>query len=92
LRFIPFPKPCLIFRKMDINQQSKAHIKTCPTCKQCCAWVKNCKRNDAKWRSIRNITKDTYICEDHFVDFNAVPLPLPLPASKIIEMKVTMYL
>ncbi|XP_044741264.1 uncharacterized protein LOC123302404 [Chrysoperla carnea] len=64
--FINFPKPCLPYRKKMIKTSDKVHIQTCSKCKKCDLWVKKCGRNDRRFRSIDNVTKDTYICSLHF--------------------------
>ncbi|XP_033221844.1 uncharacterized protein LOC117176010 isoform X1 [Belonocnema kinseyi] len=38
----------------------------CEACRKCNKWVKLCGRKDSKFKSIRNVTKDTYICSLHF--------------------------
>lgn len=65
--FINFPKPCLEYRRKIIKSSSKIHIKTCAKCAKCDLWVKKCGRSDRGFRSIDNVTKDTYICSLHFL-------------------------
>lgn len=60
--FINFPKPCLEYRKKVINSSTKIHIKTCQKCSKCDSWVKKCGRSDRGFKSIDDVTKDTYIC------------------------------
>ncbi|XP_046588327.1 uncharacterized protein LOC124293084 isoform X1 [Neodiprion lecontei] len=64
--FINFPKPCLEYRKKIIKSSSKLHIKACAKCAKCELWVKKCGRSDRGFRSIDDVTKDTYICSLHF--------------------------
>ncbi|XP_046484915.1 uncharacterized protein [Neodiprion pinetum] len=64
--FINFPKPCLEYRKKIIKSSSKLHIKPCAKCAKCELWVKKCGRSDRGFRSIDDVTKDTYICSLHF--------------------------
>ncbi|XP_028137934.2 uncharacterized protein LOC114332348 [Diabrotica virgifera virgifera] len=76
--FISFPKPCLEYRKKRIKISAEEHIKRCSKCTKCNLWVKNCGRKG--FRSIDNVTKDTYICSLHFygesgpTDMNPDPL------------------
>ncbi|XP_072385766.1 uncharacterized protein [Diabrotica undecimpunctata] len=64
--FINFPKPCLEYRKKNIKTSAEVHIKTCSKCSKCNLWVKKCGRSDRGFKSIDNVTKDTYICSLHF--------------------------
>ena len=64
--FISFPKPCLQYRKKIIKTSDKLHIKTCSKCAKCELWVKKCGRSDRGFKSIDDVTKDTYICSLHF--------------------------
>lgn len=79
--FINFPKPCLDYRKKVIKCSSKVHIKTCPKCRKCALWVKKCGRSDRGFRSINDVTKDTYICSLHFYGESGPTERYPNPLS-----------
>lgn len=82
-RFFPFPKPCQEYRYC-ISEWSPAeeelHIKNCKLCKFCQTWMVSCKRNDAKFQSLRGVTSSTYICSDHFDD--GYPTTHSVPISR----------
>lgn len=79
--FINFPKPCLEYRKKIIKSSSKLHIKACAKCAKCELWVKKCGRSDRGFRSIDDVTKDTYICSLHFLGESGPTEQNPDPLS-----------
>ena len=63
--FIPFPKPCLLFRRNKIKEKRlQDHIRKCKECEKSDKWVKFYGRRDDKFNQVRSYT---YICSLHFV-------------------------
>ncbi|GBP13546.1 Zinc finger protein 432 [Eumeta japonica] len=72
----------------------KKHIKSCLKCKKCELWVKKCSRTDKKFRSLANVTKNTYICSLHFYGESGPTTDYPDPLSiqeflKFYDMSTT---
>ena len=66
--FITFPKPCLAYKQNRIEKSKlQSHIKGCYKCKKCSNWVRLCGRSDTRFKSMINVSKDSYICSLHFV-------------------------
>ena len=78
--FINFPKPCLVYRKKIITSR-KLHIKACSKCAKCELWVRKCGRSDRGFRTIDDVTKDTYICSLHFLGKSGPTEQNPHPLS-----------
>lgn len=91
--FYAFPKPCLVLRKLNIYDKKvrNTHIVNCRHCKHCDVWVRKCKRQDKKFSSIANITKD--ICSKHFQsvlsrNYDHTTM-FPLSLEKVDALKVS---
>lgn len=65
-QFFRFPKPCIEYRNKLYKGGKRKHINNCPSCRKCEVWVKLCRRKDGFFESIDNVSKDTFICSEHF--------------------------
>ena len=66
--FIPFPKPCLQFRRNEINEKRlQDRIIKCKECEKSDKSVKFYGRRDDKCSLINKVRSYTYICSLHFV-------------------------
>jgi hypothetical protein len=82
VKMLPFPKPCALFHQTLINADNKHNIKSCAQCLKCTRWMHLCRRADAKFASLVDISTKTY-ARSIFFDNSGPTLdhPDPFPAN-----------
>ncbi|BES99506.1 Hypothetical protein NTJ_12324 [Nesidiocoris tenuis] len=69
-KFYRFPQPCLLLRDNVLtwdDATEEKHVRNCDKCRTVQEWMTRCERNDARFKKVRQISPNLFICSKHFV-------------------------